>query len=89
MPLAAAATAVIALQTASASLRTAIHATTRIYEDALYYGDFQAFLARAALRSRRARATGSTDPFDEIQLDRVSLQLPGPRPTPFGRRRSA
>jgi ATP-binding cassette subfamily B protein len=75
VPLAAAATAVIALQTASASLRTAIHATNRIYEDALYYGDFQAFLARAALRTPERRGH-PVDTFDEIQLDRVSLQYP-------------
>jgi ATP-binding cassette subfamily B protein len=75
VPLAAAATAVIALQTASSSLRTAIHATNRIYEDALYYGDFQSFLARAAIRTPERRGR-PVETFDEIQLDRVSLQYP-------------
>lgn len=75
IPLAAAATSVIALQTAAGALNTAIHATNQLYEEALYYGDFQSFLERAR---GRVRPPGQGDPgsFEEIALDRVSLSYP-------------
>ena len=43
VPLAAAMTALIALQQARMSLNTAIHAANGLYEDALYYGDYRGF----------------------------------------------
>jgi ATP-binding cassette subfamily B protein/ATP-binding cassette subfamily C protein len=75
VPLAAAATAMLALQAARTSLSMAIHATNALYEDALYYRDFQTFLDRAGANTRRSG--GQTVPqFHEIQLDRVSLHYP-------------
>jgi ATP-binding cassette, subfamily B, bacterial len=75
IPLAAAATGVVALQTARGGLQTAIQATNRLYEAALYYGDFRGFLVRAAGRLPRQggeRATG----FDQVRLDAVGLRYP-------------
>jgi ATP-binding cassette subfamily B protein len=76
IPLAAAATSVIALQTAAGAMNTAIHATNRLYEDALYYGDFRSFLDRSRTRMP-PRGGRAADPFEEIALDRVSLVYPG------------
>lgn len=76
VPLAAAATAVIALQTASAGMNIAIHATNRLYEDALYYGDFRDFIERAGARMPR-HGVATVDGFEEIRLDGVSLTYPG------------
>jgi ATP-binding cassette subfamily B protein len=73
VPLAAAATGVVALQTARGGLQTAIQATNQLYEAALYYGDFRGFLVRAAghLPHRSgAPATG----FEELRLDAVTLR---------------
>ncbi|MFI5833466.1 ABC transporter ATP-binding protein [Micromonospora sp. NPDC051300] len=73
--LAAAATALLALQSARSSLRTAIFATNSLYEDALYYQDYRDFLDRAG---RRIPTGGDrpVDGFDRIDLDRVSLRYP-------------
>ena len=76
VPLAAAATAVIALQTANGGLNTAIHATNRLYEDALYYGDLRSFLDRAIGRMP-SQSSGRAEPFEEIALSGVSLRYPG------------
>ncbi|WBB96637.1 MULTISPECIES: ABC transporter ATP-binding protein [unclassified Solwaraspora] len=75
IPLAAAATAMIALQAARANLNTAIHATNALYEDALYYRDYRDFLARADRQVPPAggRRIGG---YDEIELDGVSLSYP-------------
>ncbi|MFC0032810.1 ABC transporter ATP-binding protein [Micromonospora chaiyaphumensis] len=73
--LAAAATALLALQSARAGLRTAVFATNSLYEDALYYQDYRDFLDRA----RQRVPTGGTRPvdgFDRIELDGVSLRYP-------------
>jgi ATP-binding cassette subfamily B protein len=77
--IAAAATALLALQSAHASLGTAVQATNSLYEDALYYQDFRDFLARARTRTRTRTRTGAGQPvegFDVIQLDQVSLHYP-------------
>jgi ATP-binding cassette subfamily B protein/ATP-binding cassette subfamily C protein len=75
VPLAAAATGVVALQTARTGLATAIQATNRLYEGALYYQDFRDFLARAA---SKLPATGGqlAVGFDELRLEAVSLRYP-------------
>ncbi|MEU0156647.1 ABC transporter ATP-binding protein [Micromonospora fulviviridis] len=73
--LAAAATALLALQSARAGLRTAVFATNSLYEDALYYQDYRDFLDRARHRVP-AGGTRPVDGFDRIDLDRVSLHYP-------------
>jgi ATP-binding cassette subfamily B protein/ATP-binding cassette subfamily C protein len=73
--LAAAATALLALQTAHSSLGIAVYATNSLYEDALYYQDYRNFLDRAHTRTRPAGGQPSAG-FDTIELDRVSLRYP-------------
>lgn len=75
VPLAAAATALLAIQAARTNLGTAVYATNELYEDALYYRDFLAFLERADGRIRSAGGRPVTG-FDEIALDVVSLRYP-------------
>ncbi|MFI9639872.1 ABC transporter ATP-binding protein [Micromonospora sp. NPDC051925] len=73
--LAAAATALLALQSARSSLGLAVYATNNLYEDALYYQDYRDFLDRA--RGRTTVGQGRpTAGFDAIELDRVSLCYP-------------
>ncbi|MFI6266974.1 ABC transporter ATP-binding protein [Micromonospora sp. NPDC051006] len=73
--LAAAATALLALQSARTSLGVAVLATNSLYEDALYYQDYRDFLERARGRVT-AVGEGRVDGFDAITLDRVSLRYP-------------
>ncbi|MGC1214176.1 MAG: ABC transporter ATP-binding protein [Micromonospora sp.] len=73
--LAAAATGLLALQSARSSLRTAVFATNSLYEDALYYQDYRDFLDRA----RQRVPVGGGRPvngFERIDLDRVTLRYP-------------
>ncbi|WP_229401759.1 ABC transporter ATP-binding protein [Micromonospora okii] len=73
--LAAAVTALIALQTARSGLGMAVFATNSLYEDALYYQDYRDFLDRA--RGRVApRGDLPADGVDTIELDGVSLRYP-------------
>lgn len=75
VPLAAAATALLALQAARSSLSTAVFATNQLYENALYYGDFRSFLARAD--AHREQSGGApVAGFDEIRLAGVGLRYP-------------
>ncbi|MFY1687546.1 ABC transporter ATP-binding protein [Plantactinospora sp. WMMB782] len=75
VPLAAAATALLALQAARTSLGNTIHATNALYEDALYYRDFLTFLERADGRTRGGGGAEVTG-FEEIEVDEVSLHYP-------------
>jgi ATP-binding cassette subfamily B protein/ATP-binding cassette subfamily C protein len=75
VPLAAAATALIALQQARMSLNNAIHAANSLYEAALYYADFRDFAERAATTLPTAGGL-PVDEFTEITLHDVSLQYP-------------
>jgi ATP-binding cassette, subfamily B, bacterial len=75
VPLAAAATAMLALQAARNSLGTAIQATNSLYEDALYYRDFQTFLERADEHTRAGGGRPAPG-FEEIEFDGVSLSYP-------------
>ncbi|MFY1615635.1 ABC transporter ATP-binding protein [Micromonospora sp. WMMD736] len=73
--LAAAATALLALQSARTSLGVAVVATNSLYEDALYYQDYRDFLTRAQGRvpvggSRTAAGV------EAIDLHEVSLRYP-------------
>jgi ATP-binding cassette subfamily B protein len=75
VPLAAAATALLALQAARTSLNMSIHAANTLYEDALYFRDFNDFIDRA---NERVPPVGGrhVDRFGEITLHGVSLQYP-------------
>ncbi|MEO3748780.1 ABC transporter ATP-binding protein [Plantactinospora sp. B5E13] len=75
IPLAAAATALLALQAARTSLNTTIHATNSLYEDALYYRDFLTFVERAESRT----PAGGGRPvagFERIDVEEVTLSYP-------------
>ncbi|MGS2618745.1 ABC transporter ATP-binding protein [Micromonospora sp. LZ34] len=73
--LAAAATALLALQSARSSLGVAVLATNSLYEDALYYQDYRNFLERAQARMP-AGGGRPVDGFEMIELDRISLRYP-------------
>jgi len=75
IPLAAAATALLALQAARTSLGNTIYATNSLYEDALYYRDFLTFLDRADARTP-AGGGGTVSGFEEIRVEQVSLRYP-------------
>jgi ATP-binding cassette subfamily B protein/ATP-binding cassette subfamily C protein len=75
IPLAYAATAVLALQTVQGALRLVIMATNQLYEDGLYFADYTGFTARAA--ARIPRESGAVpDGFTEIHVERVGLAYP-------------
>jgi ATP-binding cassette subfamily B protein len=74
--LAAAATAVIALQTAHTSLNNAVYATNSLYEDALYYQDYRDFLDRAKTRTHVVKDGETPAGFETIDLEDVSLRYP-------------
>ncbi|MFJ6166889.1 ABC transporter ATP-binding protein [Micromonospora orduensis] len=73
--LAAAATALLALQSARTSMGVAVVATNSLYEDALYYQDYRDFLARAHARVP-VGGDRSTEGVDVIDVDGVSLRYP-------------
>ncbi|MFF5174672.1 ABC transporter ATP-binding protein [Micromonospora sp. NPDC000089] len=73
--LAAAATALLALQSARTSLGVAVFATNNLYEDALYYQDYRDFLDRARGRITAGRGR-PVEGFEAIELDGVSLRYP-------------
>lgn len=75
IPLAAAATALIALQTAHLGLNNAIIASNTLYESALYWSDYRTFIDRTRARTRPPGGQ-TVDPFDEITLTDVSLTYP-------------
>jgi ATP-binding cassette subfamily B protein len=70
IPLAAAATAVFALQATIGALRLLILAVNRLYENGLYFNDLVRFHERAEERTTRS-ADGVPERFTEIALDRV------------------
>ncbi|MEH1165151.1 ABC transporter ATP-binding protein [Micromonospora sp. CPCC 205539] len=73
--LAAAATALLALQSARNSLGLAVIATNSLYEDALYYQDYRDFLDRAQARVP-VGGDRAAESVDVIELDAVSLRYP-------------
>ena len=77
VPLAAAASGVVALQTVRASLQQAVLAVNSLYEEALYFADYTDFIARAATRLPLPAIRPAPGPFRELSLDRVSLHYPG------------
>ncbi|HEU4426245.1 MAG TPA: ABC transporter ATP-binding protein [Pilimelia sp.] len=76
IPLASAAAAVLALQTAQGSLRLVVMATNRLYEDGLYFVDYTSFCERAAGRIPASRGA-APDGFTEISVHDVGLTYPG------------
>jgi ABC-type multidrug transport system fused ATPase/permease subunit len=77
IPLAAAASGVVALQTVRGSLQLAVLAVNTLYEEALYFADYTDFTARAATRLPAPAARPAPGPFRELLLDDVTLRYPG------------
>jgi ATP-binding cassette subfamily B protein len=77
VPLAAAASGVVALQTVRGSLQLAVLAVNTLYEEALYFADYTDFTARAATRLPAPATRPAPGPFRELRLDDVTLRYPG------------
>ncbi|GGJ75469.1 multidrug ABC transporter permease [Pilimelia anulata] len=77
IPLAAAGTAVLALQAARQSLALALVNVNRIYEESLYFSDFLDFSARANSLTTARDGTAAIAAPQEIDVRNVSLQYPG------------
>jgi ATP-binding cassette, subfamily B, bacterial len=76
-PLAAAAAAVVALQSGRSALQLLVMAANGLYEEALYFRDWTDFCARAAARASAVPAGTDLPPFHELRLDDVTLAYPG------------
>ena len=76
IPLAAAATCVIAVQAAQRSLSTVTYQIDRIYTEGQHFSDFTGFMARAA--DHRPDTTGVTEPdsLTELALRGVGMAYP-------------
>jgi ABC-type multidrug transport system fused ATPase/permease subunit len=73
LPLAAAGTAVLALQAARQSLALALTNVNRVYEEGLYFGDYTDFCARALERIPPAPSGGTASAPQSIEVDGVTL----------------
>lgn len=77
MPLALAATAVVAMRTASNSLSNTMRSINSLYEDSFYLGFYQRLLGEADSRQRpHGGITAPTDPL-EIRADGLFFAYPG------------
>ncbi|MET7946422.1 ABC transporter ATP-binding protein [Micromonospora sp. NPDC005324] len=79
IPLAAAATCVIALQSAQRSLAIATFQVDHVYTQGQHFGDYTGFMARAAAYlpdSGRQVATAGPEPLRELTVNEVSLRYP-------------
>src|SRR5215475_7795764 len=77
VPLPAAGTAVLAIQTGQSALATLIRSTNSLYEDGLYFTDYLDFCTEAG---NRAVHRGETSPPEEpqrITVEGVSFRYPG------------
>jgi ATP-binding cassette subfamily B protein len=76
IPLAAAATCVIAVQAAQRSLATVTVHIDRIYTEGQHFGDYTGFMTRA--QDHMPPETGATDPgpLRELKIDAVTLSYP-------------
>ncbi len=77
IPLAVAGTAVIAIRAASGALTRLVVASNQLFEQGLYVGDYQDFLADAARRSRRAEPGRPAVTPARISLHDVTFRYPG------------
>ncbi len=76
IPLAAAATCVIALQAAGRSLSTVTTHIDRIYTEGQHFGSYTDFLARATDHLPDASGTGAVEPLRVLGVHGVSLTYP-------------
>jgi ATP-binding cassette subfamily B protein len=76
IPLAAAATCVIALQTAQRSLTTVTLHVDRIYTEGQFFGNYTSFLQRAANHMPDTSGTAPVTPLRTLGVHNVSLTYP-------------
>ncbi|HKA67714.1 MAG TPA: ABC transporter ATP-binding protein [Actinomycetes bacterium] len=76
VPLAAAGTAVLAIQTSRFALRQLVFEVNRLYEEGLYFGDYTAFCADAHERRRLPAECPAPIGWSELVADGVSFTYP-------------
>jgi len=77
LPLAAAATAVLAIRSAQASLNTLLFAVNQCYEEGLYFSDYLAFCADAARRIPPPGSGPAAAGYGRITADAITFTYPG------------
>ncbi|MFF8657388.1 ABC transporter ATP-binding protein [Streptomyces huasconensis] len=77
VPLAVAATAIVAVQTALAALSQVVINGAAVFHTSLYLTDMETFLSDAAARAPRRGPHEITAPVEEIRLDQVTYRYPG------------
>jgi len=82
LPLAAAATTLVALRSASASLERLVQVGSDLFEKALYIADWRDFLQQAGERTRPAGGAPAPDGPATIELDRVGFHYAGRADSP-------
>ncbi|GAA1378518.1 ABC transporter ATP-binding protein [Catellatospora chokoriensis] len=76
IPLAAAATCVIAVQAAQRHLSMAAWQVDRVYDEGVHVRDYQNFLARSRQHMPEVCGSHETAPLDELHLDKVTFAFP-------------
>ncbi|OKI53768.1 ABC transporter ATP-binding protein [Micromonospora sp. CB01531] len=76
IPLAAAATCVIALQAAQRSLAVATTQVDKVYTEGLHFGDYTGFMTRAVAYLPDQSGGESLGPLRELTVNQVSLRYP-------------
>jgi ATP-binding cassette subfamily B protein len=82
LPLAAAATTLIALRTASAALERLVQVGSDLFEKGLYIADWRDFLEQAGRRTRPSGGAPAPERPATIELDRVGFHYAGRRDAP-------
>ncbi|MFG1925134.1 ABC transporter ATP-binding protein [Cryptosporangium sp. NPDC048952] len=77
IPLAAAATCVVALQAAQRTLTTTVYQIDRVYSEGQLFRDYVHFLDRAADFAPASLPDRLPDPLSRLDIDAVSLRYPG------------
>jgi ATP-binding cassette subfamily B protein len=76
IPLAAGATAIVALQSARHSLALASYQVDALYSEGRHFRDFETFLIRAETRVTTAQGRTAPGQLRRLELDRVTLAYP-------------
>lgn len=82
LPLAAAATTLVALRTASAALERLVQVGSDLFEKSLYIADWRDFLEQAASLERAAGGGSAPERPATLELDRVGFHYAGRRDAP-------
>jgi ATP-binding cassette subfamily B protein/ATP-binding cassette subfamily C protein len=76
IPLAAAATAVLAIRIGQQSLVNLVHAVNKTYEEGLYFGDYLTFCAEATRHVHRPGPRTVSSSFSQISAEGVTFTYP-------------